>query len=242
MVLGFSFVAKAGKRDTFPSSRVIVPHVHYTYQTPYGDMKDRFSTSNSVGVGLYYKTKKNWTFGIEYNTIFGTKIKENDIFSNLMGPSGGVINTSGAFENIRLFQRGFNAFAKIGKIFPLGYNRNSGIMFQFGGGVLQHKIKMEYDEVILPQLAGDNFKGYDRLTNGFALYQFLGYQHLDSKHRLDFYFGADIIQGFTQNRRSWNWDTQEQDKTKRMDILLGFKFGLLIPLYKSSLDENTMFE
>jgi hypothetical protein len=240
LCLGFN--AKGGEKDTFLASRVIVPHVHYTYQMPLGDMKDRFSDNSSVGVGLFYKSKSNWMVGLEYNALFGTKVIENDIFSNLMGNTGALINTDGQFASVRLFERGFNAFAKVGKIFPFNLNQNSGLMVQFGVGALQHKIKMEFDEFTLPQLAGDNYKGYDRLTNGMAIYNFVGYQHLDKKHRLDFYIGADLTTGFTQNRRSWNWDTQEQDKTKRVDMLFGFKFGLLIPIYRKQLEDNMMFE
>ena len=100
--------------------------------------------------------------------------------------------------------------------------------------MLQHKIRIEG---AAPQLMGEYKKGYDRLSNGLALGEFIGYVHLGKNHFINFFAGFEIIEAFTKNRRSFNIDTIEKDDTKRLDILSGFKFGWIIPLYRRNADE-----
>jgi hypothetical protein len=38
--------------------------------------------------------------------------------------------------------------------------------------------------------------------------------------------------GFTKSRRSFNFDTMEQDLQKRLDIYFGPRVGFILPLYK----------
>lgn len=237
----FCLNSEAQFRDSFAKSKVIVPYFHYTYANPLGDFGDRYGVTNAVGAGMFFKTKNNWLLGGEYNTYFGSNIKEN-VLGNLYGSGDGIINTEGVYEEVKLYQRGFYAMGFIGKVFPISPNRNSGIVFKLGAGAMQHKIKMRYDELYLPALAGDNYKGYDRLTNGFAMYQFLGYQLLDPKKRLDFYFGVDMLEGFTQGRREWNWDLMESGKDKRLDLQFGLKVGIMLAIYKKEKSEEMLFD
>ena len=77
----------------------------------------------------------------------------------------------------------------------------------------------------------DYKKGYDRLTNGFYLSQFIGYTFLDVRKRVNFYVGVEVNEAFTQNRRSWNYDMNLKDDATRNDILLGIKVGWILPIY-----------
>ena len=208
---------------------------------PLGLYGERFGQTNVVGAGLMYKTRSNFLIGAEHNTYFGSKVKES-VLSSLYASGNGIINTEGVYGEVKMYHRGFYSLAFVGRVFPLGINKNSGIVLKLGAGALQHKIKMVYDDLVLPALSGDNYKGYDRLTNGFMTYQFLGYQLLDPKKRLDFFVGVDFLQGYTQNRRSWNWDTRERDTRKRQDFQLGIKAGIIIPLYKKDKSEELFFE
>jgi hypothetical protein len=43
---------------------------------------------------------------------------------------------------------------------------------------------------------------------------------------------VEVMEGFTQNRRTVNIDTGLKDDRKRMDFFLGLKVGWIIPLFK----------
>jgi hypothetical protein len=73
---------------------------------------------------------------------------------------------------------------------------------------------------------------YDRLTNGLCLSQFLGYTNFSNSRRINFYAGLEFMEGFTKNRRNYNFDTAMKDDASRLDFFLGFKLGWIIPLYK----------
>jgi hypothetical protein len=101
-------------------------------------------------------------------------------------------------------------------------------------GLFQHKIRIQDDpQVVVSSLAGDYKKGYDRLTNGLAITEFIGYQHFAKNRLINFYAGIELTQGFTQNRRDYNFDTFERDDAKRFDGLVGFKLGWVLPFYLS---------
>ena len=134
------------------------------------------------------------------------------------------------------------AVSTIGKLLPLGVNKNSGILIKLGIGATQTKIKIQADEDFLPALSEENIKGYDRLSNGLATYQFIGYQLLDPKKRVDFFLGFEFLQGYTQNRREWNWDTLEKDESKRKDNMYGIRAGILLPLYQKEKKEVIIFD
>ena len=113
----------------------------------------------------------------------------------------------------------------------MGPNKNSGLLLMGGLGFLQHRIRIENLDNRVPNLNDDYVKGYDRLSNGFAAHQFIGYMHLSNSRRLNFYVGFELNQAWTQNRRGYNFDKQQVDKEKRLDLLYGIKVGWILPLY-----------
>ena len=224
------------------STGMFTVNITYAGQLSGGDLADDFSNNLNIGGGIQYMTKNNWIFGVEANTMFGGNIKK-DVLANMRTVEGEIINGDQTFAIVFLEGRGFYGGLIGGKLinvvkkFP-----KSGIRLTASTGILQHKIRIEDRTGSLTQLQGEYLKGYDRLTNGFMTYQFLGYQLLDPKKRLDFFVGVDFLQGYTQNRRSWNWDTRERDTRKRQDFQLGIKAGIIIPLYKKDKSEELFFE
>jgi len=203
------------------------------YQVPGGDMADRFGNNFSVGAAFQRKIKGNWLWGADMNLIFGGEVKENTILSDLMTSQGAIIGANGNYAEVLLHERGYSLFLKAGKIFPvMGPNRNSGLTATVGVGFIQHKIRIEDKGNLVPALSAEYQKGYDRLTNGLCLSQFLGYTNFSNSRLINFYAGLEAMEGFTRNRRSYNFDTQMKDDTRRMDFFLGAKIGWLIPLYK----------
>jgi len=208
---------------------------NYSFQWPAADMADRFGYNNNIGGSFQIKTRSNLLFGFDGSFIFGNQLKENGILDSIKTSAGFVIDINGKFADVRFYERGYSGVVKVGKIFPVfGPNPNSGILFSGGLGFIQHKIRIEDIGNASPPLTGDYKKGYDRLTNGLLLTQFLGYFYMGNRPFVNFFAGFEISEGFTQNRRSFNFDTMERDDKKRVDILFGPKAGFMLLLYRRS--------
>jgi len=206
----------------------------YAFQIPGGDLAHRFGNSSSIGSGFLVKTHNNWLLGVDANFIFGSTLKEDSLLNNLLTSDGYVIDESGQYANLNLFERGFYSSVKVGKVIPIfGSNKNSGLMVVASGGYLQHKIRIEVKENNAAQLRGDYKKGYDRLSDGFELSGFIGYMHIGETRLANFFIGLEFVQAWTQNRRSMNFDLMRRDDSKRLDMLSGLKVGWIFPLRKS---------
>ncbi len=221
-------------------SSLFDPHISisYAYQTPGGDMANRFGNNNNLGFGFHIKSKTNWYYGLQGTYLFGGGVSEKGLMQNLLTADGYVLDKQGQFSKLVITERGFTAMAEVGKLFNIvGPNPNSGILVKMGIGLLQHKIRIEHEENEIPQLEGEYLKGYDRLTNGLALSQFVGYFHMSNNRFINFFVGAELYEGFTQSRRDFNYDTQTADTAKRTDILLGLRAGWTLHLYVRSPDK-----
>ena len=205
----------------------------YSYQIPGGDLVKRFGNNSNVGLSFNIKDKKNFIYGFEFNFIFGNDVKEKNLFDSIACKDGFIIDGNGEPAVVKIYERGFFLAPKFGKIFKgLGPNPNSGIMFTISPGFLQHKIRIENPHNTAPQLKGDYRKGYDRLCNGFALNEFLGFVYLGNKRLINLIAGFDFTQAFTQDRRSFDYEMQKQITTKRLDLYYGIKVYWLIPFYR----------
>ena len=99
-----------------------------------------------------------------------------------------------------------------------------------GVGIFQHKIRVQEDpNSFVPIIAGEYKKGWDRLSNGLALRQFVGYQHLSLNGLVNFYAGFEFMQAFTQNRRVQDFKLMTKLDEKRFDLMYGIKVGWTLP-------------
>jgi len=230
----FCFAASTAQqslRDSSISIFMICPS--FAYQIPGADLAKRYGNNLNIGGSFNYKSKTNWLIGFEGFFIFGDDIRETGIFDSISTNQGYIIGTGGKYADIRTYERGYQFNLKIGKIIPTwGPNENSGILLTGAAGFLQHKIRIENATNDAPQLSGAYLAGYDRRTNGLALTEFAGYQYLSNKNRVNFFAGFEFVQAFTQNRRSYNFDTMMQDNTKRFDTLNGLRVGWVFAIFK----------
>ena len=202
-------------------------------QTPEGELEYRFGKSFKVGGVFQWKSKKNIVIGLDGQFLFGNTVKENNILNSLSTDQGGIISAQGEFADVILYERGFKFELKLGKVFPLfGPNKNSGLLTTIGTGLLQHKIRIENQGSSIPSIEEDYKKGYDRLSNGLSFTAFAGYMNFGNNRFVNFYAGVELTKAVTQNRRSFNFDTREQDTKKRNDLLVGIRIGWVIPIYK----------
>ena len=216
-------------------SSATIPMVSASFglQLPKGNLADRFGSNASLGFSFFIKNKNNWMYGVDWNYMFGRNIKESGILDSIKTENGQIIAPSGEYAEVIIYERGFHSSVYFGRLFPvLGPNPNSGIFYLVGLGLLQHKIRIEDTGNQTPQLAPEYRKGYDRLTNGFAINQFAGYSFLGNNKLVNFYAGIEFVHAWTQSRRSYDYDLMRRDTQKRKDMLIGIRAGWILPLYK----------
>ena len=211
----------------------------FAYEFPGGDIIERFGNNYNVGSVFQWKLRKNWIVGIEGNFLFGEDVKERNILDKYFTPDGNIINGNGQYGTVSLSERGFKIEIKGGKIIPvIGPNKNSGLFTTLGIGYLQHKILIETPDSPIPYLEGEYRKGYDRLTSGLSVSEFIGYINFSSKKLINFYAGFEFTQAFTKNRRVINFDTGLSDDKSRIDLFTGFRIGWVFPIYKRIADKS----
>ena len=228
-----SLFAQSVKDSTF---RILMVGVHIGGQIPQNSLVARFGSNLSVGGSFEWKTKHNVLFNIEGSYVYGKKVKE-DVVSNIRNDNGDIIDNEGFPADLRITHRGWNVTANVGYIFSkLGHNPNSGLFFTVGAGYMSHKAKLYDANKKVAAVKGELQKGYDHLTGGLALSQFIGYKYLSNNRLANFYVGFEFYEGFTKSLRGVNFNTGLADTEKRLDVINGFRFGWILPLYKRTKD------
>ena len=215
----------------------------FSGQLPGGKLAERFGKNLDVGISYLYKTKKNFIFGIDPHYFYGNDVKE-DVLASLKTSEGTITNTDGNFAVIKLNERGWNIQLSAGILLPklfgkrISPNPNSGITLMLGGGYILHYVNILNEERNVPQISGSYKKGYDRLTGGPCVKEFLGYTFLSNNRLLNFYGGIEFYQGFTKSMRSYDYDLMSCDTGTRLDLLYGIRVGWILPIYKRQESDN----
>ncbi len=233
--------SQSSVRDS--SLRLPIVHVNVGYHLPGADLSERFGNNSSVGLGFLYKAKSNLLLGADFSYHFGSTVhNEDSVLKNISTSSGFVIDGDGLLAEVHMFQRGFHSSGRLGYMFPIfRINPNSGPFVLFSGGIYQHRIRIENPLNVAPQITGDYVKGYDKLSNGFAFSQMLGYMYLGNDRRTNFYIGFEFLQAWTMNRRDWDFQMMRKDDTKRFELLNGLKVGWVLPIYRRAHDKHYYF-
>lgn len=211
----------------------------FTLQFPAADLSDRFGINYNFGFQTAWKFGKNWHIGAEGNFLFGNTVRETDHFENLLTTNGLVINADGLLEEVTLSQRGWMARAVVGKTVPWNPRKpNNGVLFKLGAGIVEHRILIDVNERVTRPLSPIYQTGYDRMSRGFVLSQFIGLLRLEREQFINLYGGIEIAQGFTRNRRPWDLGTNQPLDDARVDIFIGIKLGWIIPVFTTSTATN----
>lgn len=216
--------------------------IQFSGQLTGGDLAERYGPCSDVSGSVgWMSDSKSWIFGVEGAFLFGSDVRE-DVLSPLRTTQGDIIGITGTIAPVLLRQRGVYLGVHGGRIFPLSQsNPRNGIRVSIGGGYLQHQIRIVDDSNTTDHITGDFQKGYDRLTSGPALRQFVGYQLFSSDRLLNFHIGVELTQAFTNSRRSVNYDTGLPGDTNRLDMLFGLRMGWSLPLYYGIPKEETYY-
>jgi hypothetical protein len=232
-----------GQTDLFTTTKLpprqgFLLGVNGNFDIPAGDMAKRFGLSYRLGPSIQYKTRKNWIFGLKAEFILGDGIREDSMFTGIVDAEGTFINQDGQRIGINRYERGFMAGVEAGKIINTSKKiSDNGIVLLTGIGFMQHKILIQDKGESLQQLRGNYRKGYDRLTNGIYLEQYIGYLYLSDNGLINFHIGLDIAWGFTEGRRAYLFDVQRPGNDKRNDIFFGVRGGWYLPMFKRKSEE-----
>lgn len=227
--------AQGDIRDT--SIALTAVTASYSYQVPTGDLAIRFGNNSNVGLSAFRKGKRNFFFGLEGSFLFGDQVEEPGLLRNVINSEGQIVDMDGVMADVLLYERGWTAMAIAGKIMPIaGPNPNCGIMLKLGVGYMRHKIRIQTQKNEVPQLEGDYLEGYDRLSAGPMASLLIGYQHFGNQRLINFMAGFEVITGFTEPLRAYNFDSRRSETGTRFDGLLGIRVGWCLPIYKRSDD------
>jgi hypothetical protein len=235
--LSLSVAAQVNVKDSLLRIPMLVPSVGIGIPTQ--DFAQRFGVFTQIGLDFLWKTPKGWLAGVDYQFLFGSRVNETEMLDGILTKDDFLIGADGTLYDVRFQLRGMRGMLKLGRQLPVwGPNKNSGVFGTMGIGFLQHKIRLEFERnADIPQLNETYIKGYDRLSNGLALSPALGYFYLGNKRRVNFFASLEYVVGFTQNRRSYNYDQNAVDLTKRTDGMFCIRAGWIIPLYERKPDE-----
>lgn len=232
LLAGNTLIGQVNLNDSCVSAHLI--QIDLGIGMPAADMADRFGVHALVGGGYQYKSNKNWLFGVNGAFIYGSAVKEDTILDNLRNEAGFIIGSDGLQYDPILWESGVDFKFEVGKITNLlSINPNSGLAFTGGIGFLQHRIWIYIDDVAVPQLTPDYRKGYDRLSNGLLLNQYIGYYMFSNKYFVNFRGGIEIQEAFTQNRRTVNYDTGLPENDSRFDMLINLKLTWNLPIFEA---------
>ncbi len=243
LLLGNSFLAaQSEKAQKTNNPTYILVNLSYSFQSPKGDMANRYGWNNAAGLGLDYLTSENWIFGTQVDYLFGTRVKE-DVLASLRNLNGDLIGNNRSVADIKLTERGWNANLLFGKLIPFRKEKRLfGIRATAGIGILQHKIRIQQDPAsLVPQTTGDYRTGYDRMSNGLAFTEFIGIQKVSANRKINFILGVELVQGFTKSRREWDFDKMAKDENKYIDFLIGGKFAWTIPFEIGATAEDVFY-
>lgn len=229
----FSTFTQRHLRDSVISTPLL--GVQYGANQPTNDLAESYGFLNHIGIFTGFKNKKNWVFGLDGNFMFGNKIKASGLFDNLIDSYGNITDVNGDIAKVMVYARGFHVNGVVGKLIPIGRpNRNSGLLIHTGVGYLLHHLRIETQDNVVPLLELNYKKGYDRLTAGINVHQFIGYSFMSNSGFYNFYAGLYFQQGFTKNQRVVFFDQPMIPVSTQLkkDFLYGVRIGWYIPIYK----------
>ena len=233
-LLGMPLFAQVNVRDSATSAWHF--KIDMNGYAPGADLAKRYGAIFGVGGSIGKKTLSNWLFGVEGTYFFSNTVKNTfEIYGSQTTAQGFFIGTNGEYATVEFLTRGFYAGGYIGKILPiLNHNPSSGLFIKLGGGFVQNQIYVRNPNGTYPQFTGEYGKGYDRLHNGFALNEQVGYLHSGNRRTINFAISFEFIQGFTQNQRAFNWDTRLTDTIGKLDLYFGLKLSWFLPVYNKN--------
>lgn len=217
------------------STTMVWAGVNMMGQLPLGYLKEWFKPNMAVGANVTLKTKSNWTLDVGFNYMFGSNLRDTTFafLGDLANEDGIVWDGNGNKATLYFEGRYWMFGAGIGKVIPVNRWKNSGIWLRLGAGYFGHKIRINDYNHQVPQLDGNYTKGYDHLSGGFAMSQFVGYLFNQKNRILNFYGGIEFYEIWTKPTRNYIFNEGPTAGIKnKFSGLISLKIGWNIPLYE----------
>jgi len=245
LVSNFSFAQEEDNTNniTYDNALIITPTIQIN--APSGDLKDKSGVIYGFGMGMDYKFAKNIFFGVEGHFIFSPDSKQSSHIQNALSGSGLVITNEdgiGVLDDVNLSIRGAQIKSTIGKSFYFRKDKpNNGLLLKFGIGYLQHKILIDVNKRITPQLSGDYAKGYDRLQRGILFSQYIGLIKLEKGKFVNLAVGFEITEAITNNVRPHDFYLNKKISDTYLDLMFGLKVSWMIPVFLGETSTNKYY-
>ena len=223
--------------------RINLLEFKYGFHVPSGDLGERFGSSSDIGATIQsVSVASRLFFGVEGMYFFGNNVKE-DVLTQLRAFDGTIIGINGAPADVNLKERGFYLGVNAGKIFPTTSNKNklTGIRAQIGGGLLQHKIRVQDNAETVTALSEDYLPGYDRLSNGPAVHLGLGYHYQSPTGNFHFHIMGDLYGAQTVSRRDLDYPSGQYLDTMRTDVFAGASIAYVVIISRTSTPDNIYY-
>jgi len=230
----FILIALSGHaQEKTHESNLWMLHVEGAVAIPGGDLSDRFGLFGKTGGGLYYRFGKQLYIGSSAHFLFNSNVKEESPLKDISTEEGRIIGADGLLYLPELQMRGWQSTIWFGKLTEKVKGTGSGLLTIFGIGFLEHRINYFLSEHgTVPQITGEYVKGYDRLSNGLAVSEYIAYHYLSANHLVNFNVGLEMTQAFTRNRREFDYALGQFDRKRRLDLIFALKASWILPFYK----------
>jgi hypothetical protein len=211
------------------SKPLVLVNLNWKPVLPGADMGKRFGVFNGFGLDLYFKSKKNYLWGLNSAYLFGRSVKDIGYLDFMKDKNGNVFTDEGQPVSIVASMRGSQSQLVFGRLFQF-YTKvpEWSFLLQFGAGYLQHKYLFQASNTL--QFSGDYLRGYDRLRNGIAVSQEAGICHFNLNRRINFNLVFELTEAITKNRRYYDYATESIDTKSYFDMMSAVKLSWILPV------------
>ncbi len=206
----------------------------YAGQLPGGYIGKLFGFNSNVQGGVRYKTQNNWVFGGEFSYMFGNYLRNTAILDSIATTNGNVIANDGNYPGVSYFETGFDIQLTAGKLFPVSKNLNSGILTMISVGYIQYHLSITAPSDWTPQISGDYLQGYQHLTAGACITEFIGYQYISKKSFVALFGGFEFTEAMAKSLQ-YDFESNSKNPNYRFNMLSGIRVGWMLPILQENM-------
>lgn len=215
-----------------------------SYYGTAGELGERLNSGSSAGIGVAYKTQKNWIWGVEASYLYSNNVADpTAVVSGFKFEQQSILNTVGNLANINVDHRGFEAYAVVRKTLPwLNANPNSGLQVGFGAGATTFWYNITSNDQSVPQIQDEYDKGYDKLSAGLALKQAISYHYMAPRRTFNFRISFEVGQTFTEDLRGYNYSSGQKISERQFSLTYGLKAHWILPIYQEKRNQEYFYD